>query len=424
MIKIMRLNLSRVSAKIRNIIVEIGEMADRQDIAAYAVGGYVRDLILRRENLDLDIVVEGDAVAFAKLVSKAHKTLFQAYPQFKTATLVYAQGWRVDFATARREEYPFSGALPVVSEGSILPDLFRRDFTINAIAMKINVKDFGTWVDPYGGLTDIKRKTIRILHSKSFVDDPTRILRAVRFEQRFGFSLERNTLILLKQAIHQGIVNNVKAPRYFAEFRRILKEQKVAACLQRLKEFHGLDFLGEGIHLPAAFLRQIERAKEKWQRPVFYKDIRWDLLYLMSLVGKMNSPEVERFIARFQLTKLEGESLQQSLHTPEILRRLLRKNLQPSDVYQILIPCDDQVIGLMRVSSESRLIQGRIDNFVQKSRMTALHITGNDLREMGIKEGKTIGKVLQEVLLKKINGRIKNRREELNAAREFLKEQN
>src|SRR3989338_6390276 len=176
----MKINLYGLKKEIAALVREIGETADENRLTTYVVGGFVRDLILKRKNLDLDIVVEGDAIGFARAFSKKKHAALTVYEKFGTATLRLPSGLKFDIAMGRKEAYPYSGALPVVAAGFIANDLFRRDFTINAMAVVINPQRFGELIDRFGGLGDLQRKKIRVLHEESFADDPTRILRAVR----------------------------------------------------------------------------------------------------------------------------------------------------------------------------------------------------------------------------------------------------
>jgi len=198
------ISFARFDKKLLRLIKEIGAHADLKKVPAYVVGGFVRDYILKRENLDLDIVIDGDAISLARSLAKKQKAKVIVYKHFGTATLYFKDGRIVDLAMARKESYLKPGALPKVKGSTINDDLIRRDFTINAMAVVINRKDFGKLIDLYGGMNDIKSKKICVLHEQSFQDDSTRILRAIRFEQRFNFCIERKTLYLLKQALNNG----------------------------------------------------------------------------------------------------------------------------------------------------------------------------------------------------------------------------
>ncbi len=175
------------------MLKRIGEVADEFGYGAYVVGGFVRDLFLYRLDEDVDIVIEGDGIAFAKKYAKLEGARIHTYEKFGTAVIIFSDGYKVDVASARLEYYKFPAALPIVEMSSIKLDLYRRDFTINTLAIQLNRKKFGTLIDFFSARKDIKEKIIRVLQNLSFVEDPTRVFRAIRFEQRFGFTIGKLT---------------------------------------------------------------------------------------------------------------------------------------------------------------------------------------------------------------------------------------
>ncbi|MFC1630994.1 hypothetical protein ACFL2I_00360, partial [Candidatus Omnitrophota bacterium] len=178
----------KLPPRIISLIRKIGAIGQDHGFPAYLVGGFIRDLLLGADNLDLDIVVEGDGLRFASLLQERIVLKVTGHKRFGTATITLPSGFKIDLASARRESYAHPAALPSVSQSSIKEDLFRRDFTINALAMAINRDDFGRLLDLLAGQQDLIKKKIRVLHDRSFIDDPTRIIRAIRFAQRYNFS--------------------------------------------------------------------------------------------------------------------------------------------------------------------------------------------------------------------------------------------
>lgn len=213
------------------IIEIVGKLADKLKVPAYIVGGPVRDKLLGIDNCDLDFVVEGDGIKFAEALNKTLKGKLTAYKAFGTATIAL-HGKRVDVVTSRKETYKCPAAYPTVKPGSIKDDLFRRDFTINAMAISLNKKNFGKLVDFYGGQKDLKKGIIRVMHDKSFIDDPTRVFRAVRFSVRFGFKIEPHTKKLIKEAVLDGLLGEVNAGRVRKEIGLFLKEKNPKKCLE------------------------------------------------------------------------------------------------------------------------------------------------------------------------------------------------
>lgn len=214
-----------------NIIKLTGYTADTSALAVYMVGGVVRDILLGMPNYDLDFVVEGNAIEFSEILNGALKGHLKAHRAFGTATIDYS-GRRIDVVTARSEFYKRPASYPEVKPGTIREDLFRRDFTINAMAASINDRDFGDVVDFYGGLKDLKNGIIRVMHPRSFIDDPTRIFRAVRFSARFGFKIEPHTKALIREAIAEGLLGEVNRGRINKEIELFLKEKNPLKCLK------------------------------------------------------------------------------------------------------------------------------------------------------------------------------------------------
>ncbi len=213
-----------------DIVKIVGIIADELKIPAYIVGGPVRDKLLGIKNIDRDFVVEGDGIKFAQILNKTFKGKLTTYKAFGTAT-IDIKGKRIDIVSARKESYEYPAAYPAVEPGTIKDDLFRRDFTINAMAIAINKRNSGKLVDFYGGREDLKKGIIRVLHDKSFMDDPTRIFRAVRFSVRFGFKIEPGTKNLIKEAISDGFLGEVNAGRIRKEIELFLKEKNPKKCL-------------------------------------------------------------------------------------------------------------------------------------------------------------------------------------------------
>ncbi len=228
--------LHHLKPDLKDIVHLIGEIAQQKGMKAYLVGGPVRDLFLGMDTIDLDIAIEGNAIELADAFAAKFLGKVTRYPAFKTAT-VYNPGAIVDFATARKETYSKGGAYPAVSPSNIQDDLLRRDFTINAMAIGLNPKFFGKLVDPFKGQADLKAKKIRILHDQSFVDDPTRILRAARFMARLNFKMEAKTLKTLKSALKIKVLDTIKPQRYLKDFNKILKEPNSLMAIKILRNW-------------------------------------------------------------------------------------------------------------------------------------------------------------------------------------------
>ena len=221
----------------REMLDLLREIGGRTRTPICLVGGFVRDLLLGRENHDLDVVVEGDAIRFAQELGQSWGWEVQSHNRFGTATLIQPAQAGIDFASARRETYERPGALPLVKPGTIEDDLRRRDFSINALAIRLNADGFGELIDCFDGVADLRSGRIRALHAASFVDDPTRIFRAVRYERRYNFQIEQADQARIREALHQGVFDLISGERIRNEINCILAEKAAPRMVQRLLEF-------------------------------------------------------------------------------------------------------------------------------------------------------------------------------------------
>ncbi len=416
----MNIDLSILGSKIFTDLKVLGAKAERLGFSAYLVGGGVRDLLLKQKSFDLDIVVEGDAISLAKALVHGFESRLVTYPQFGTATVTFPNGVVLDLASARSEHYSHPGVLPVVKKGSLKEDLFRRDFTINALAVSLNPDCFGQLRDFYGGYGDLKNKKVRILHSKSFIDDPTRILRALRFVSRFNFQLEANTLQLLKDALAKNTPAAVKAPRYFAEFRKIFSEKSPVKCLKRLAVLHGLDFIALDFHPDWKTLTCVEKCISELKKQKFYSLKDWSGVFLLAFFSSLTSLQIKHFAKQFHLTKEEILSLSSLEEITSITDQLKVPYLVASDIYEILDPVDLEIIYFIRARTSVNMVASRIDHFLKKWRLVTLQITGKDLKTLGLAPGRQMGALLHILLLYKIDGRIKNHSDELALAKRLI----
>ncbi|MFA5059914.1 MAG: CCA tRNA nucleotidyltransferase [Candidatus Omnitrophota bacterium] len=409
--------LQKLPKKILTLIKEIGFEAKSRGVVAYLVGGFVRDLILERENLDLDIVVEGDGISFAKAFARKKNADITVYGKFGTATIVLPSGKNIDFATARKETYWHSGALPDVEPSVIYDDLFRRDFSINAIAMAINPGQFGKVVDYFNGLRDIAKKKIRVLHEKSFQDDPTRILRAIRFEQRLDFQLEKQTEKLLRNSAEQKVVQNVKPQRYFEEFKKMLKEFHPVKPLRRLNQLNGFQFLGNSFKIRASqflLLSAVEKEVAYFAREFSGKrSIDPWIIYFMSIVDVVPAKTLKKILAPFNLSSVDQARIYSACYADRVIEQLSKTKLKPSAVYEILKPLSIETTIFIKAKSGKKVIRQRIHRFLSKDSFASLHLRGDDLKSLGTAPGQPVGAALKKLLAARIDGTLKSKQDEI-----------
>ena len=250
--------IPNIPEPILNLLYEIGEVAGKN---AYLVGGFVRDLLLKRPSLDIDIVVEGDAIRVAETICERWNGTLEVHPQFGTATVTpeNIDLPKVDFVTARSETYQGAGTLPIVQSGTITDDLHRRDFSINALAMRLDINAFGTIVDKTGGQEDLETGIIRVRHNRSFIDDPTRIFRAARYAARYDFRIAETDEILIQEAL--PILPQLSGERIRNEIDRVLLEKHAAKIVEHLTQLGVWEIIATDSNIPATFTYNPKKAE-------------------------------------------------------------------------------------------------------------------------------------------------------------------
>lgn len=417
--------INNLPSEIKSIIKKAGNLADELGVSAYAVGGFVRDILLKRPNLDVDIVVEGDGISFAEKLSvrlRAHHILL--HKRFGTAVLTLPNKIKIDIATARSENYAEPAALPVVKPGAIYDDLFRRDFSINAMAVNINKHNFGKLSDYFNGVKDLKDKKIRVLHRLSFMDDPTRLLRAVRFRERYGFSLEKLTRRLFNEAKKNNMLHRVTKHRVRDEFILMLKEARVLNMLKRLDKLYGLTFIHKNIKLDknaGVFLKDLDRLIKSFHRRFPQKRVldTWVILFTALLDG-LALEEVRKICHDFALRRGDTKRILSYHQEYEaILREFLQKKpLCASSVFRILEPLSFEAIVLLMAKVRKPDIIKRINEFLEEHNGMKLAVTGEDLKKIGFVPGPHFKEILTRALDAKIDKAIKNKNDEI----EFIKQ--
>ncbi|MFH1997019.1 MAG: hypothetical protein ABIJ27_08555 [Candidatus Omnitrophota bacterium] len=412
------------------LLARVGTKAVGAGAGAYAVGGMVRDAILNRKNIDLDIVITGDAVSLGRTLAKDLRGSVVAHNRFKTAAVVFEREkkrYKIDLATARKEYYARPAALPEVSRGTLRDDCARRDFTINAMAVDLNPGRFGRLIDHCGGMDDIRRGTVRVMHDRSFSDDPTRIFRAVRFEQRYGFSIERHTGTLMKRAIRSGAIARTSKDRIRNELVLILKEDDPFRALARLEKLGALKYIDTSIGIGGGSRRLFREIKKicAWFRRLrsYGEEPNEWLVYFMGLMGCLPSGVVARICGSAALKRSDALKVTSyALHAARIMRTLGRsKNIPASAVYRMLEPVSTD--GALAIYSRSRsaAARRRVREYLRKGKNTRLSIGGRDLKKLGLEPGPGYKKVLDQILDRKLDGAIASAGQEMKTAGDIIR---
>ncbi len=405
-----------------NLLMEFGKVGDELGYSVYAVGGFVRDLLLRVENFDVDIVVEGDGIRLAEEFEKKFRCRIRTHKKFGTAIILFPDGLKVDVATARWEFYDSPAALPTVERASIKTDLYRRDFTINTLAIQLNPRSFGELIDFFGGVKDIKEKVIRVLHNLSFVEDPTRVFRAIRFEQRFGFQIGKHTQNLMKNAVKVGFLERLSGGRVLSELILILREEDPLPALKRMRDFNLFHFL----HPALKFDEHAEILFEQIHHVISWFDLlfleqryeRW-LIYLYGLIDSLKEEEREAFGQRLAVNeKLKKKVLEGKRRADQTLLQILswiQADQRPkrSDIYDALDPLSTESKLFMMAKTTQVATRRYISLYFTQLKDTKPLLRGKDLIQMGMKSGPLIKETLAELLKARLDKQVITRQDEM-----------
>ena len=413
----------RPSPRVIQILRQMGEVAQEIGYGAYVVGGFVRDLFLYRSDEDIDIVIEGDGIDFARTFAKMEGARIHTYEKFGTAVIIYPDGFKIDVASARLEYYKFPAALPIVEMSSIKLDLYRRDFTINTLAIQLNPDNFGLLIDFFSARRDIKEKSIRVLHNFSFVEDPTRVFRAIRFEQRFGFSIGKLTAGLIENAVAMDFFRGLSGRRVFSELRQILQEENPVPAIIRLNDFDLLQVIHSSIKFDKHLTTMLNSTKKvlAWHDLLFLDEsyMKW-VVYFLILINQCNRKRTEGICDRFELapryTKLFCRNRFEAAETLYWLERNLP--IDNSALYQKLAGFKIELILYMMAATQQRKVKKAISHFFTRLRRVTITLKGRDLKKMGLGPGPIYRDILQATLDAKLNGLVKTRKDELEFARE------
>lgn len=403
----------RLNPEQREMLLLCGRLAAERGERAFLVGGSVRDLILEREHDDLDIVVEGDGLTVAQALSRSVQGELTRHHAFQTATVTTPGGLRVDVATARREEYPRPGQLPQVVPGTLREDLERRDFTINTMAISLNGDDAGTFVDPLGGLSDVSAGLIRVMHSRSFADDPTRILRALRFALRLGYEIEDETHEWLRQAVAGGYLADVSGGRVRKEIRLSLGESPERGAV-RLHDEGVLRGVHPDLVADAVELRRLEEAVERYRRisdrhaDEVPEALDW-VLRLTCCAPSMPPQARWELVRRLALSRTERAPLIDA-GTPWRKAAAVvsaADGVRDSDIERALRPLSTG--ALLVVAAGSGTTESvAVWRYLEHLRTMGADLTGADLLKMGVSEGRNVGLLLEKLRAARLDGEVQS----------------
>ncbi|UCC66938.1 MAG: CBS domain-containing protein [Deltaproteobacteria bacterium] len=411
----------RLPPEVISLLRELGQVGEELGYQVYAVGGFVRDLILRREDYDIDVVVEGDGVHFAQVFGAKSGCRVKVHKKMKTATILLSNGYKIDVATARMEYYERPAAPPTVELSSIKMDLFRRDFTINTLAVELRPGAFGRLLDFFGGQRDLKEGVVRVLHNLSFVEDPARIFRAIRFEQRFSFQIGKHTSNLIKNAISMGFLERLSGSRLFSELELILREENPLPILETMAEFDLLQFVHPRLEYNAQTKALLNRIYEviSWFNLLFLEGsyLKW-MVYLFGLTDRLQLERLEEVVQRLSLPPRHRKKLIEGKREGlRILQKVRRRRMKPREIYSLFKPLPIEVLLYMMAKTEEKEVKKAISLFFTKLKDMKVSLRGKDLQELGIQPGPVYREILNSLLLARLEGKVKTKGDEIRYVR-------
>ncbi len=397
-----------------------GDVARELNLSAYLVGGSVRDLLRGESNLDIDIVVEGDGITFAKALGKKLKAKVISHLRFGTAVIITDQ-LKFDVATARTEYYESPGALPKVEISSIKKDLYRRDFTINTLAVKLNPDNFGQILDFFGGQRDLREKTIRILHNLSFIEDPTRAFRAIRFSERFGFKISKHTKNLIKTAVKINLFDKLSGSRLYDELNLLFFETEPLKAIVGLSELDLLKFIHPHLTLTSALEETFEAIQETfaWFELLFIEDeLSKSHLFLMALFEGLKTQECEKALQRLSVPTRAKKEILVGIKQSKTTLLKLKMSMKEKDIYYTLKPLSLLTILFAIAKAKDKEQKKAISLYLTTLRKIKASLTGKDLKAMGYNPGPLFNKILKAILEVRLEGKVKSREEEVRFVKE------
>lgn len=379
---------ANVAPHILFLLKKAGDVGDSLGYKVYIVGGFVRDLILNEPNYDLDLVIEGDGINFATQLADLLNGNIKSHKRFNTAIVTTPEHFRIDIATARTEFYEYPAALPVVESSSIKHDLYRRDFTINAMAIRLNPCEFGQLHDYFNGSADLRHGRIRVLHNLSFVEDPTRIFRAIRFEQRYGFKMDKQTRHNLSNALDLDIFSKLGNERTREELFQILSEKKPWLAVKRMSDLNVLKTLHPKLKLLAgmdSIFDSIDSSIELMKTYTIQKIDRYEV-YLLALIQSLNIDETRDFCYRLSIL---GKISKDCIQLKRILYKVSFQNSEtPELLHQYLKEASPSVITyLMSYFNNSDISSNPILKYLDLLKKRTIRVNGDDLIKIGYHSG-------------------------------------
>ncbi len=400
----------------------LGQVADKTDLPVYVGGGFVRDLILGLKSNDLDLIIVGDALKYASQVNKLFCGKLIKNEQFGTARITTAKCC-LDFSSARQEFYPFSASPPQTKSAGLREDLFRRDFTVNTLAFQLNTANFGNFFDYYNGLADLKEGLIRILYKLSFIDDPTRIIRAVRFEAKLGFVIEPETLNLIGKALKSKALSRLTKDKLTKEMILLFKEEKVLPALERLYWLGAGPQIFPDVHLDSRKIQQLSKIEKiiTWAKKNTRANFNPHILYICAIIYGEKELNLFSQLRRFRLSRQDRATIAFTLqHTESLVAWLKEKEISSLEIYNLFNKIPLETIYFILAIDGGEVALERYDLYANKLCHITPSLTGEDLIGLGYRPGPVFKEILESIKAEKIKGNITTLEAEIHYVNKYF----
>ncbi len=403
----------RLPEATRRALRRVISLAEKEGVDLYLVGGGVRDLLLGEEQVDLDLVMEGATLTLASAAAAALEARVTAHPRFGTA-VVQGETFRLDLVQARTERYQRPGALPTVTPARLVEDLARRDFSINAMALRLSEPRPGELIDHHAGREDLRQQRVRVLHDDSFRDDATRILRALRYAGRLGFRLAPETEALLRRDL--SYLDTISGARVRHELEAIAREERATAIVRLASRYGALAALHPALHADERVLRAVEHLPEVARS-------HRDAVFLSLLLADASPAQAEGATARLALTGRQAEAVHGLLALRGQEAKLARATLHPSEATRLLSPQPIATVEAFALWAQQPLAVERACRYLEAWRFVRPRLNGRDVEALGVPHGPQVGAALATLREARLDGRTKNREGEMALIRRLKLDQ-
>jgi tRNA nucleotidyltransferase (CCA-adding enzyme) len=424
-----RLMQKTLSPRVVQVLRDLGRVGQELDLPVYVVGGFVRDLMLGIENDDVDVTVEGNGIIFAETFAGEFGGRVKSHQKFGTAVIILPDGFKIDVASTRLEYYASPGALPTVERSSLKMDLYRRDFTVNTLAVRLNSYEFGHLIDFYGGQKDIQERLIRVLHNLSFVEDPTRVFRAVRFEQRLDFHIAKHTENLIKSAVKMELLDKIGGKRLLTELVHILLEKEPIRAIERISELGLLKFINPNLRLSSGNRKVLEESRKivSWFELLFidWRGEKW-AVYFLALCNSLSDEEFRVTCLRLSVSEHYREKLFEMRRKAGQVLEVMQKRavrgpeLQRSEIYHCLHELPVELLLYLMAKTGNEKVKKFISLYFTQLQSVRCQMSGTDLIGLGVPSGPLYRDILDRVLDARLNNIVQSKDDELKYARRLL----